>query len=49
MDCPVGLINFLRLQDCSYNEKKHKYQRFFAFKNKIVKLFAQKAKLPGKE
>jgi hypothetical protein len=49
MEYPVGLINSLGLQDCSYSEKKHKNQGLFALKNKNVKLFAQKAKLPGKE
>jgi len=33
---PAKEMGSLRLQDCSYNEKKHKNQGFFVFKNKIV-------------
>jgi hypothetical protein len=36
MEYPVGVINSIGLQDCSYSEKKHKNQWFFALKNKIV-------------
>jgi hypothetical protein len=36
MEYPVGAMNSLRLQDCSYTEKKHKNQGRFAFIDKIV-------------
>jgi hypothetical protein len=49
MAYPVGRWNFFWLRDCSYTEKKHKNQGYFAFMNKNVKLFALRAKLPGKE